>query len=159
MQLAKGYRGDANAGDISLSLLNHHNGPIQQPFCSKHLAEEQRRASNSIYLNADRHRSRLNVVHRADSLRRHIDPFISQQDYSSSFSQPPQNDAVPEILNHVRQLNEELHVRHVNRNMEDHYKGEWRMVALVLDRLLLITFFVMTVFTGVVIFVNVPHYY
>ena len=62
-----------------------------------------------------------------------------------------------EMLCHVKQMNEEIHQRHVSADADEQYKSEWRMVALVLDRILLILFFIMTVFTCVVIFVNVPH--
>ena len=62
-----------------------------------------------------------------------------------------------EVLSHVRQLNEEIHNRHTASDSDHHYKSEWRMVALVLDRMLLILFFIITVFTCVVIFVNVPY--
>ena len=62
-----------------------------------------------------------------------------------------------ELLTHVRQINEEMHSRASGQDTDDHYKSEWRMVALVLDRILLIIFFIMTLFTCVTIFVNVPH--
>ena len=61
-----------------------------------------------------------------------------------------------ELLSHVKQLNEEIHQRHMTGDTDDHYKSEWRMVALVLDRILLILFFCVTVFTSTVIFINVP---
>ena len=66
------------------------------------------------------------------------------------------NTVLGELLAHVRQLNEEIHQRHIGNDADEHYKSEWRMVALILDRILLILFFIMTVFTCVVIFVNVP---
>ncbi len=66
------------------------------------------------------------------------------------------NAVLGELLAHVRQLNEEIHQRHIGSDADEHYKSEWRMVALILDRILLIIFFIMTVFTCVVIFVNVP---
>ena len=62
-----------------------------------------------------------------------------------------------ELLQHVRQINEEMHSRASSKDTDEHYKSEWRMVALVLDRILLIVFFIMTLFTCVTIFVNVPH--
>ena len=62
-----------------------------------------------------------------------------------------------ELLSSVRQMNDRLHMRHSNSDKDEYYKSEWRMVALVLDRLLLIVFFIMTVFICVAIFVNVPH--
>ena len=63
-----------------------------------------------------------------------------------------------DILSHVRMVNEEIHQRHVAQDADEHYKSEWRMVALVLDRILLILFFLMTSIMSIVIFVNVPHW-
>ena len=79
-----------------------------------------------------------------------MDPHL---EYGSSDS----NGILCELLSHVRQINEEMHARHSGKDTEEHYKSEWRMVALVLDRILLIIFFIMTLFTCVTIFVNVPH--
>ena len=63
-----------------------------------------------------------------------------------------------DILSHVRMVNEEIHQRHVAQDADEHYKSEWRMVALVLDRILLILFFLVTSIMSIVIFVNVPHW-
>ena len=63
-----------------------------------------------------------------------------------------------DMLSHVRMINEEMHQRHVAQDADEHYKSEWRMVALVLDRIFLILFFLMTSIMSIVIFVNVPHW-
>ncbi len=85
-------------------------------------------------------------------LRRHA-LECGENEYSSSDSAG----VLGEMLCHVKQMNEEIHTRHVASDADEQYKSEWRMVALVLDRILLILFFTMTVFTCVVIFVNVPY--
>ena len=63
---------------------------------------------------------------------------------------------LPELLHHVRIIADELRNKHVMDETEEQCKSEWRTVALVIDRLLLITFFIVTVFTCSVIFINVP---
>lgn len=97
----------------------------------------------------------LNNVHNDRRMhprvRRHLLNHVGELDQSDSTS------VLVELLNHMKQLTEELHHRHVTDDTDAHYKSEWRMVALVLDRILLLIFFIMTVFTCVVIFVNVPH--
>ena len=69
---------------------------------------------------------------------------------------PDDQSVIGDLLSHVKQLNEEIHNRHTSQEAEEHYKSEWRMVALVLDRMLLIIFFIITILTSVIIFVNVP---
>ena len=98
----------------------------------------------------------LNNVHERRSVQRRVRGHFSNH-VSDTFDQSDSGSVLLELLGHVKQLNEELHQRHASDDTEEHYKSEWRMVALVLDRILLILFFIMTVFTCVVIFVNVPH--
>lgn len=78
---------------------------------------------------------------------------------SNPFYDNSERGLLTELVFHVKQINEELRQRHITRNAVDYYKSEWRMVALVLDRILLIVFFIITVFTCVIIFINVPHGY
>ena len=66
---------------------------------------------------------------------------------------------MPELLHHVRIISNELQTKHKSDQQEEHYRSEWRTVALVVDRLLLITFFIITVFTTAVIFMNVPSHH
>ena len=63
-----------------------------------------------------------------------------------------------ELLSQVKQIGSDLHENHRVSEFDTLYKSEWRKVALVLDRLLLITFFVVTCITCGTIFINVPAY-
>ena len=103
---------------------------------------------NMILLNNVGHSDRPAPMRRS---RRPLDPTREPVDYTDNGS------VICELLHYVKQINEEMHSRHINHDVDDHYKSEWRMVALVLDRVLLILFFIITVFTSLVIFINVPY--
>ena len=126
-----------------MSLLNHH-----QAF-----KDEASNSYNMVLMN--------NITQResrpSPGLRRAGVPRRTTLDHTDSGEYSDNGSVICELLHHVKQINEELHSRNVNRDVDDHYKSEWRMVALVLDRILLIIFFIVTVFTSVVIFINVPH--
>ena len=146
LQAARDYGVDKREGG-DISLLNHHTNSKEEPNY------------NMILLNSIVHNDRPSP-HRVRSHQRttnhhvnnhHLEQQQVEVDYTDS------NSILCDLLSHVKQINEELHGRHTNQDADEVYKTEWRMVALVLDRLLLIIFFIMTVFTCVVIFVNVPH--
>lgn len=140
-QAARDYGADATGGG-DISLLNHHTIGKEEPNYNMILL-------NSIVQN-DRPSPR-----RVGSQRNH---HFSSLETSEAFTDSSNSNSILcELLSHVKQINEEMHGRHTTKDADEVYKSEWRMVALVLDRLLLIIFFVMTVFTCVVIFVNVPH--
>lgn len=132
----------SHAGDVTsggnMSLLNHHT------------VSKEENNYNMILMNNVAHNSPLRGRTRQSPLDHHHH-HTDVTDYTDNGS------VMCELLHHVKQINEELHSRHVNKDVDDHYKSEWRMVALVLDRMLLIIFFIITVFTSVVIFINVPH--
>ena len=139
----------ASSGDMSL--LNHNNSrnhtKMEESNCNILL--------NTIVSNSDPvHRP----LSRSSQTARHRRPGVSERpDVMDRYNAPPeQNEAMCDMLSHVKMLNEEIHQRHVAKDADDHYKSEWRMVALILDRILLILFFLMTTFTCVVIFINVP---
>ena len=92
------------------------------------------------------------------TLNHHDHPSCHQMSPDVEYGCMSDKEAImADVLTNVRQLNEEIHSRHVTQDMDEYYKSEWRMVALVLDRLLLILFFILTVLICVTIFVNVPH--
>ena len=98
------------------------------------------------------------------SLDRGLDrPMLNDYRMMTSLDQqPPSGDyhdsIMSELLSNTRSITEEIHSRNIAKDVDDHYKSEWRMVALVLDRILLILFFLMTLFTCIVIFINVPYW-
>ena len=59
------------------------------------------------------------------------------------------------LLVTVRQIGEELHQRNRMTSLDQSYKAEWRQVARVIDRTLLIVIFVVTGCTSVAIFARV----
>jgi hypothetical protein len=61
-----------------------------------------------------------------------------------------------ELTTIIDQINADLRRNYKHANNEELRKSEWRKVALVLDRLLLIAFFVVTCFACTAIFANVP---
>ena len=138
-QAARDYGIDTGGGDISL--LNHHTISKEEPNY------------NMILLNSIVHNDRPSPRRVRSQRNHHVNNIEQAEEYTCTDS----NSVLCELLNHVKQINEELHGRHTNQDADEVYKCEWRMVALVLDRLLLIIFFIITVFTCVVIFVNVPH--
>jgi hypothetical protein len=61
-----------------------------------------------------------------------------------------------ELLFHIRKMSTKTQERYATRAFEDCYKAEWRQVAQVFDRVLLITFFLMTSVTTITIFAMAP---
>jgi hypothetical protein len=61
-----------------------------------------------------------------------------------------------ELASVIGQINSDLSRNNKRAHKEELRKSEWRKVALVLDRLLLITFFVITCLACTAIFANVP---
>ena len=134
---AREYEPDC-AGGGDMSLLNHNqtHAKMEETNCN-------------ILLNTIVHNER---AHGQARLRRSALDRHDPTDY------PDGGVVMGDMLSHVRMMNEEIHQRHVAQDADEHYKSEWRMVALILDRILLILFFLMTSFTCIVIFINVPHW-
>ena len=61
-----------------------------------------------------------------------------------------------EILHHVRKMSTKMQERLAVKALKNCYKIEWRQVAQVCDRVLLITFFLMTTVTTITIFAMAP---
>ena len=102
----------------------------------------------------NRHHSDLHTMGGGRKTRRerYDSPIAEPRDYEGSDT----NTLLYELLSHVKQVNEEIHQHLSAMETDDILKSEWRLVALILDRLLLILFFIMTCFTSIVIFINVP---
>ena len=137
-------------GEGDSSLLNHKNSSHRRTNSKKNknshsYVDENNIGHGGVFLNS--------IMHPRDASpmrgrRRDIMELHDSGDNSSMLQ---------ELLHHVKQLTEELHQRHINSDADTHFKSEWRMVALVLDRLLLIIFFIITVLTSTVIFLNQPN--
>ena len=128
------------SGGGNISLLNHHPVKMEETNCN-------------ILLNTIVHNDR---AHHSPSRVRRPPPGPLDRDHGHSELYSETGALMFEMLSHVKQMNEEIHQRHVVDDADEHYKSEWRMVALALDRILLILFFLMTLFTCIVIFINVP---
>lgn len=125
-----------------MTLLNHHGQPIKDDA-----------NYNMILLN--------NIMHSESPLRRMSSrggraPRMMGMDVPEPSEYTDTNSLLCELVAHVKQINEELHMRHYDKEHDEQYKSEWQLVALVLDRCLLVIFFIMTSFICVIIFVNVP---
>ena len=130
---ARAYGGDVCGGDMTL--LNHQGHPIKDDSNYNMIL------LNNIMHNDRNSPSRRGVGSRATSRHHMMGMEVPEPaEYTDS------NSILCELLAHVKQINEELHIRQVDKESDDHFKSEWRII-----------FFVMTCFTCIIIFVNVPH--
>lgn len=146
---SRNYMADSADGRSEVTLLNHNGLLKEEPTYNMIMM-------NSILHNEAQANNARRLGHHQGSRRPNgninLDRTFTEPDYME------QGDSVmQELMSHVKQINEELHQRHTAQEHEEQLKSEWRMVAHVLDRLLLILFFLMTIFTSAVIFVNIPH--
>ena len=75
---------------------------------------------------------------------------------SDNLEQNENANVLPEMLRYVKIICNEMQNKHQQDDRQEHFRSEWRTIALVVDRLLLITFFIVTSFTTAIIFMNVP---
>ena len=75
---------------------------------------------------------------------------------SDNIEQTDNANVMPELLRYVKIICGEMQGKHQQDERQEHFRSEWRTIALVVDRLLLIVFFIVTAFTTAIIFINVP---
>ncbi|KAK2147143.1 hypothetical protein LSH36_568g03027 [Paralvinella palmiformis] len=153
------------SGPVDLTLLNHAGALKEEPAYNmvllNNIMPNDRSSprhgfgshSSSQY---NHNHSDVHTMTNSKSRRDRYEPssLSEPRDYEGSDT----NTLLYELLCHVKQVNEEIHQHLTNQETEEIFKSEWRLVALILDRLLLILFFIMTCFTSIVIFVNVPNW-
>ncbi len=148
---------DSGDGPAEVTLLSHNGLMKDEPSYNMILF------NNSMYNNDSR--DPLNRPRRLQNGPNYHGPHSTHSNASHlgrgglggcDLGEGSNNEALYELVSHVKQINEELHQRYVSQDGDDQLKSEWRMIAVVLDRLLLIIFLIMTIFTSIIIFVNVP---